>query len=56
VKPRSDHDPYPQSWRRGGDAAIRAEEASKAAALLGAELILGNLDDTRIAIGDPTVG
>ena len=41
---------------RGGDAAIRAEEASKAAALLGAELILGNLDDTRIAIVDPTVG
>ncbi len=41
---------------RGGDAGRRAEEAEKAASLLGADLILGDLDDTRIPEGDPTVG
>ena len=42
---------------RGGDAGRRAEEAEKAASLLGsADLILGDLDDTRIPEGGPTVG
>jgi two-component system, NtrC family, response regulator HydG len=41
---------------RGGDALIRAAEAAAAAALLGAELILGDLEDTRIPESDPTVG
>ncbi len=41
---------------RGGDALQRAAEAERAAELLGAKLILGDLDDTRIPVGDPTVG
>ncbi len=41
---------------RGGDRAVRAEEAAKAAALLSATLHLEDLEDTRIPQGDPTIG
>ncbi len=40
---------------RGGDAVRRAEEAERAAALLGATLILQDLEDTRVPMADPTV-
>jgi LmbE family N-acetylglucosaminyl deacetylase len=41
---------------RGGDALRRADEAAKAAAMLGAELVLCDLEDTRLPESDPTVG
>lgn len=41
---------------RGGDGPARAAEAARAAALLGARLVLEDLADTRIPEGDPTVG
>lgn len=42
--------------QRGGDRARRATESAKAAELLGAVLFLEDLEDTRIAESDPTVG
>jgi LmbE family N-acetylglucosaminyl deacetylase/CheY-like chemotaxis protein len=41
--------------RIGGDAATRAGEAAEAARLLGAELSLGDLEDTNIPAQGPTV-
>lgn len=40
---------------RGGDKQARAVEAGRAAALLGARLILGDLEDTAIADGGDTI-
>lgn len=40
----------------GGAAEIRRDEARAAAAALGARLVLLDLEDTRIAAGNPTVG
>ena len=40
---------------RGGDSGRRAEEAQRAAELLGATLILQDLEDTRVPMADPTV-
>ncbi|HWF22017.1 MAG TPA: response regulator, partial [Acidimicrobiales bacterium] len=40
---------------RGGDSLRRAEEAERAAELLGATLILQDLEDTRVPMADPTV-
>jgi LmbE family N-acetylglucosaminyl deacetylase/CheY-like chemotaxis protein len=40
---------------RGGDALRRRREARAAAEVIGARLVLENLDDTRIPEGDPTV-
>jgi two-component system response regulator HydG len=41
---------------RGGDQARRARESQEAAGVIGARLFLDDLDDTRIAEGDPTIG
>ena len=41
---------------RGGDPQVRAEEAARAAALIGAQLFLFDLEVTRIAEAEPTVG
>jgi LmbE family N-acetylglucosaminyl deacetylase/ActR/RegA family two-component response regulator len=41
---------------RGGDRSARAEEAERAAELLGARLFLRGLDDMHISESDPTVG
>ncbi|HUC59893.1 MAG TPA: response regulator [Streptosporangiaceae bacterium] len=41
---------------RGGPDGERAEEAREAAAILGAELYLEDLEDTRISESDPTIG
>lgn len=41
---------------RGGDSGRRAEESQRAADLIGARLILADLEDTRISVSDPTVG
>jgi two-component system, NtrC family, response regulator HydG len=41
---------------RGGDQAQRARESAEAAGVIGARLYLDNLQDTRIAEGDPTIG
>ncbi|WP_162942065.1 response regulator [Desertimonas flava] len=41
---------------RGGDQGRRAEESAQAAAILGARLVLEDLEDTRIPESDPTVG
>lgn len=40
---------------RGGDHDARAEESARAAALLGADLLLHDLEDTHVPQGDPTV-
>lgn len=40
----------------GGDKAARAAESSEAAALLGATLVLEDLEDTHISESNPTVG
>ncbi len=40
---------------RGGDAALRRGEAEAAAAIVGARLLMDDLEDTRIREGDPTV-
>jgi LmbE family N-acetylglucosaminyl deacetylase/ActR/RegA family two-component response regulator len=40
---------------RGGDSAVREEESHAAARRLDARLVLGDLADTRIPVGDPTV-
>ncbi len=40
---------------RGGDAAERRTEAEAAAAIVGARLLMEDLEDTRIREGDPTV-
>ena len=40
---------------RGGDAAQRRTEAEAAAAIIGARLLMEDLEDTRIREGDPTV-
>jgi len=40
---------------RGGDASQRRQESEAAAAILGARLLMEDLDDTRIREGDPTV-
>lgn len=40
----------------GGDVAVRRAEAGEAAAALGARLVLLDLEDTRLAAGNPTVG
>jgi LmbE family N-acetylglucosaminyl deacetylase/CheY-like chemotaxis protein len=41
---------------RGGDQAQRARESAEAAGVIGARLYLEDLEDTRIAEGDPTIG
>jgi LmbE family N-acetylglucosaminyl deacetylase len=41
---------------RGGAAGRRAEESETAAGILGAELYLEDLEDSRISEGDPTIG
>ena len=41
---------------RGGDQAQRARESQEAADVIGARLFLDDLEDTRIAEGDPTIG
>ena len=41
---------------RGGAENARVGEAEEAARVLGAELYLEDLDDTRISEGDPTIG
>jgi two-component system, NtrC family, response regulator HydG len=41
---------------RGGDQLERARESQRAADIIGARLFLGDLEDTRIAEGDPTIG
>lgn len=41
---------------RGGLEGLRAEESATAARILGADLYLEDLDDTRISEGDPTIG
>jgi LmbE family N-acetylglucosaminyl deacetylase len=41
---------------RGGDQLERARESQRAADIIGARLLLGDLEDTRIAEGDPTIG
>jgi LmbE family N-acetylglucosaminyl deacetylase/CheY-like chemotaxis protein len=41
---------------RGGEAIRRADEAARAAQMIGARLFLEDLEDTRIPEGDPTVG
>jgi two-component system, NtrC family, response regulator HydG len=41
---------------RGGDHLERARESQRAADIIGARLFLGDLEDTRIAEGDPTIG
>jgi two-component system, NtrC family, response regulator HydG len=41
---------------RGGDQAQRARESAEAAGVIGARLYLDDLEDTRIAEGDPTIG
>jgi LmbE family N-acetylglucosaminyl deacetylase/ActR/RegA family two-component response regulator len=41
---------------RGGAAGRRAEESETAARILGAELYLEDLEDSRISEGDPTIG
>ena len=40
---------------RGGDQAQRARESAEAAGVIGARLYLDDLEDTRIAEGDPTI-
>ena len=40
---------------RGGDQLERARESQAAADIIGARLFLGDLEDTRIAEGDPTI-
>ena len=40
---------------RGGDQLERARESQRAADIIGARLFLGDLEDTRIAEGDPTI-
>jgi two-component system response regulator HydG len=40
---------------RGGDHLARARESQRAADIIGARLFLGDLEDTRIAEGDPTI-
>ncbi len=40
---------------RGGDQVQRARESQDAADVIGARLFLNNLEDTRIAEGDPTI-
>lgn len=40
---------------RGGEGQTRISEAKKAAALIGADLFQGNLEDTRISMGTPTI-
>ena len=41
---------------RGGDPQVQADEAAQAAARIGAQLFLYDLEVTRIAEGEPTVG
>jgi LmbE family N-acetylglucosaminyl deacetylase/CheY-like chemotaxis protein len=41
---------------RGGDQEQRARESQEAADVIGARLFLDDLEDTRIAEGDPTIG
>jgi two-component system, NtrC family, response regulator HydG len=41
---------------RGGDQIMRARESGEAAGVIGAQLFLDDLDDTRIPEGDPTIG
>jgi len=41
---------------RGGDQIQRARESQEAADVIGARLFLGDLEDTRISEGDPTIG
>ncbi len=41
---------------RGGDQIMRARESQEAAGVIGAQLFLDDLDDTRIPEGDPTIG
>ena len=41
---------------RGGDQLERARESQRAADIIGARLFLDDLEDTRIAEGDPTIG
>jgi hypothetical protein len=48
-----------QDWSRGargGDQAQHARESAEAADVIGARLYLDDLEDTRIAEGDPTIG
>ena len=40
---------------RGGDAALRRSEAEAAASIIGARLLMEDLEDTRIREGDPTM-
>jgi two-component system, NtrC family, response regulator HydG len=40
---------------RGGLSALREEESRAAARLVGAHLLLGDIEDTRIPVSDPTV-
>lgn len=40
---------------RGGQETVRARESAQAAELIGAELVLEDLDDTKISEGDPTI-